>query len=50
MFRVRNLVNTTTTTYYLLGALAALRLADMLRPALLECWEAGAPYKWAPSA
>eukprot|EP00964_Phaeocystis_antarctica_P109401 scaffold73864_cov63-Phaeocystis_antarctica.AAC.4 len=33
-------------TYYLLGALAALRLADMLRPALLECWEAGAPNKW----
>jgi len=32
------------------GALAALRLADMLRPALLECWEAGAPYTWAPSA
>ena len=23
------------------GALAALRLADMLRPALLECWEVG---------
>ena len=32
------------------GAVAALRLADMLRPALLQCWEKGAPWTWAPSA
>lgn len=30
------------------GAVAALRLADMLRPALLQCWEKGAPYTWYP--
>ena len=32
------------------GAVAALRLADMLRPALVQCWEKGAPWTWAPSA
>ena len=30
------------------GAVAALRLADMLRPALLQCWEKGAPWTWHP--
>ena len=32
------------------GAIAALRLADMLRPALQQCWEAGAPWKWTPAS
>ena len=32
------------------GAVAALRLADMLKPALLQTWQKGAPWVWTPPA
>jgi predicted dehydrogenase len=30
------------------GAVEALRLADMLKPALKQCWVQGAPWRWEP--